>query len=259
MDIVERVERLYKIVHVPYAIISLISIFFGIVAYFAVKVLALSDHLLYWRVLPIGLVLIFFVWSGRRTQTLWRNRAARLKSKNPNIRTLDEVTRLKFVPGNRVEYGASVVIVAVKQPAESFIFSISWAGPRESIKILSQEGCNLEFRRDESSRWFAITCRFDREIPVGTEYSFELNLEFDNSQSLIRPYIQKFPPYLPERSLTQTLIFEDRAQFRFVEEEFENSENHKSRKTKFLVSPNSWHSFKPRKPVQGRSYKISIP
>ena len=253
-----KAKEWYQVLFVPYAIIFIPYVVLGTVAAGIAFYSGVDPETLKFELIPLGLSVgvIAALWFA--TMRWNRNRVARGQSLNKRIRVLEETNGLHFRGSGYVDYCASQLVCTLDNRSQEMNLFIDWHGSLKDLTVEASEGCNIKIKKLRESSGLNVIVNFGRILPKNCKYPFSFILRFDNSSELIRPFLKKVTPPLPERYLTQFLKFDDNAPTRFVEAvyaagyiEIPESENYKT-------VQGGYHDYTIVRPRQGKSYKIAV-
>ncbi len=250
-------NRAYKVVFVPYALIFILYVIFGIVvsailAYGGIPIFA-----------AVYLFMIFMLVGGLAFFCRWLVRLALMKSSransmNPTIKRIVETDTLRFLSDNYVEYAVQMELRAASANVQSMDFLLGWHGKRDDIVICDCYGCSITMHDPVDHTGLILRMSFPKSLPMDTNYPTGFTALLDNSRGHIKPFLRKPGPYLAQDKLTMTIILPEKKKGIFVERAHKNFGDKKPIKEKYVAAPNDTHTYTVIRPVQGLSYFVGI-
>jgi hypothetical protein len=253
-----KTKEWYQILFVPYAIIFIPYTVLGTVAAGVAFYSGADPNNLKFKWIPLGIFLFVVIVIGLAFLRWKSNRQARLRSFNKSVRVLEEQNGLHFRESGEVDYCSSHIISPVDGNTSRMTLFLEWHGSLDDIKVEEQDGCKIAIAKAKETSGINIIADFSRILPKGCIYPFSFILRFDNSSELIRPFLKKVVPPLPENLLVQFLKFENNAPTRFVEAIYPAGHIEVAERETYKVVQGGYHDYPVPRPRQGKSYKIAV-
>ena len=135
---------------------------------------------------------------------------------------------------------------------------LDWHGSLNDVTVEEQDGCKTSITKAKETSGIHIVVDFSRILKKNCEYPFSFILRFDNTNDLIRPFLKKVTPPLPENILVQFLKFDDNAPTRFVEAVYPAGHIEVPQREVYKIVVGGYHDYSISRPRQGKSYKIAV-
>lgn len=254
---IAKVKEWYQILFVPYAALFIPYVCFGTLAALSAYYLGVDEDVLKFKWIPTGIGVGMLFFLGISLRRWWKNRQARAISLNKYIKIIEEHNCLHFRQGAFVDYSSYYLISPVDKSTSEMTIFLEWHGSLDDLTVEAQDGCRIRFSRLKESSGINVIADFQRILKKGCRYPFSFILRFDNSNGLIRPFLKKVQPYLPELLLVQSLEFDEKPPNRFVESTYSAGYVESAERDEYKIVQGSRHDYPVHHPKQGKSYKIA--
>lgn len=253
----ESLARWYKYLFVPYAALFIPYVILSIGAGSAAFYFGIPADYIKYIYLPsiVALSACYFLF---RTIQRWKNnRAARKKSLNPSVKILEESNGLHFKQNDVVEYCVDMLIKSIRSEISNMTLFLEWHGDVNDTKIIYQSGCCVVIQKAKETSGVNLIISLNRNIMKNRKYPISFIIQFNNHNKLIRPFLRKVQPYLPEVKFVQFLKFDDNEPMRFVEATYSAGNVERASDEKYITAYGGYHVLEIPYPAQGKSYKIA--